>query len=131
LYLLDALDQQFILGTVGSSEVVSSTFTSLKTVAANFLAQQSATILDYKRVAEGNGMQGAIHCTPFKLQRGLESCLTTWPECADSFQIYSKAPDQLSTLDWVSDVQYQMFPKPFIPFHGNFHVALYKKKLKV
>jgi hypothetical protein len=117
LYLLDALDKQFILAINGSSETVSHNFVSLRTVAANFLAQQSVAILDYKRVAEECGMHGAVHCTSLNIRKQVESCLTTWPECADAFQVYTKASHK--SMDWASDRQYRLLPKPFIAFHGN------------
>jgi len=121
LCLLDALDQLFTLVTVGpSGSEVTNDFTSIRTIAAKFLAQQSAAILDYKRRAEQSGMQGATHhCTSSKLRQQLEGCLALWPECAEAFQICMKAAKK--SMEWVSDCRYQLLPKPFVPFEGSLY----------
>jgi len=130
LWLLDALDQLFILATVGSEAILATVgseaiFTdnlmSVRSIAAKFLAQQSAAVLNYKQVAEKNRMRGALHCTSSKLRQQLEGCLTIWPECTEHFQICRKASEK--SMEWVSDYHYQLLPKPFESFEGNLYIV--------
>jgi hypothetical protein len=120
LWLLDALDRLYVLATVGSEANFTDNLTSVGSIAAKFLAQQSAAILDYKQTAEKNGMRGALHCTSSKLRRQLEGCLTIWPECAEHFQICRKASEQ--SMEWVSDQHYQLLPRPVECIEGNIYI---------
>ena len=119
LWLVEALDRLFVLATLGSEATVADNLTSVKSIAAKFLAQQSAVILNYKQMAEKSGMQGAAHCTSSKLQQQLEGCLRIWPECAKHFQICRRGSEQ--SMEWVSDHHYQLLPRPVECFEGNIY----------
>lgn len=115
LYLLDSLDSLYLLHELNQS---GNKFISLKAFAAFFLARQSATVLHYKESAEGNGLDGAVYCTPDLLRVQIDECLKTWPACHEAFGDIDEASDSMA---WTSSSTYRLLPRPTIRTQGPFY----------